>query len=213
MAATSSEIDTTLQEARLRILRQARADFFAEGYSRFTMDALAREIGMSKKTLYVHFAGKDEILGAVIDDLATEIRADADALLRNRNLNLAEKLRGFVEGMVERMATLNPRTVRDLQRFAPNLYAKVEDVRGKTLPYVFGRFVEEGAQAGLIRPAIPGGFAIEFFLHAMQGMMHPAALERLRMAPREVIPAAIDLFFGGLLTNAGRKQYEKLFPR
>jgi AcrR family transcriptional regulator len=198
---------------RGRILRQARADFFAHGYSRFTMDGLAEELGMSKKTLYVHFAGKDEIIGAVIDDLAAEIRADADTLLRNRELNLAEKLRGFVEGMLERMAALHPRTVRDLQRFAPKLYAKVEEVRGVTLPYVFGRFVEEGQMGGLIRTNLPPGFAIEFFLHAMQGMMHPTTLERLRLAPRDVIANGIDLFFGGLLTHAGRKQYEKLFPR
>jgi AcrR family transcriptional regulator len=202
-----------LADTRLRILRQGRADFFASGYSSFTMDALAAELGMSKKTLYVHFAGKDEIVGGIIDDLAAEIRADADALLRNRSLNFAEKLRGFVHGMVERMASLNPRTVRDLQRFAPKLYAKVEEVRGTTLPYVFGRFVEDGREAGLIRATIPSGFAVEFFLQAMQGMMHPTTLERMRTSPREVIPTAIDLFFGGLLTNAGRKQYEKLFPR
>jgi AcrR family transcriptional regulator len=196
-----------------RILRQARADFFAQGYSSFTMDGLAAELGMSKKTLYVHFAGKDEIVGAVIDDLAAEIRADADALLQDRNINLAEKLRAFVEGMIERMASLSPRTIRDLQRFAPKLYAKVEEVRGATLPYVFGRFVEQGQEAGLVRATIPTGFAIEFLLQAMQGIMQPATLDRLRMAPRDVIPMAIDLFFGGLLTNAGRKQHEKLFPR
>jgi AcrR family transcriptional regulator len=200
-------------DVRRRILRQARADFFAQGYSSFTMDALAAELGMSKKTLYVHFAGKDEIIGALIDVLAGEIRADADALLRDRSLDLAETLRGFVEGMEERMANLSPRTVRDLQRFAPKLYAKVEEVRGRTLPYVFGRFVEEGQQAGLIRATLPPGFAIEFFLQAMQGMMQPASLERLRLSPREIFPAAIDLFFGGLFTNAGRKQYEKIFPR
>ncbi len=208
-----SHAPTETLESRSRILRQARADFFAHGYSRFTMDGLAEELGMSKKTLYVHFAGKDEIVGAVIDDLAAEIRADADALLGNRELNLAEKLRGFVEGMLERMAALRPATVRDLQRFAPQLFAKVEDVRAKTLPYVFGRFVEEGQLAGLIRTNLPPGFAIEFFLQAMQGLMHPATLDRLRLAPRDVVANGIELFFGGLLTNAGRKQYEKLFPR
>jgi AcrR family transcriptional regulator len=198
---------------RHRILQQARRDFFAHGYSRFTMDGLAEELGVSKKTLYVHFAGKDEIVGAVIDDLAAEIRADADALLRDRTLNLAEKLRSFVEGMLERMAPLNPHTVRDLQRFAPRLFAKVAEVRGTTLPYVFGRFTEEGQIAGLIRTDLPPGFAVEFFLQAMQGMMHPATLERLGQPPARVIAHGIDLFFGGLLTHAGRKQYEKLFPR
>src|SRR3954466_14028959 len=124
MPAASSSFpssESTAASLRARILQQARRDFFAHGYSRFTMDGLAEELGISKKTLYVHFAGKDEIIGAVVDDLGAEIRADADALLRNRELNLAEKLRGFVEGMLERMAALHPRTVRDLQRFAPKL--------------------------------------------------------------------------------------------
>jgi AcrR family transcriptional regulator len=208
-----SAVDPPALGTRTRILRQARADFFGQGYSSFTMDALAVELGMSKKTLYVHFGGKDEIVAAIIDDLAAEIRADADALLRNRDLNLAEKLRGFVEGMVMRMATLSPRTVRDLQRFAPHLFQKVQEVRGKTLPYIFGRFIEEGQLAGLVRTNLSPAFAVEYFLQAMQGLMQSEALDRLRMSPREVIPTAIDLFFGGLLTNAGRKQYEKLFPR
>jgi AcrR family transcriptional regulator len=212
-ASRSRTLDPALAETRSRILRQARADFFAHGYSNLTMDALAGELGMSKKTLYLHFAGKDEIVGALIDHLAAEIRAEADALLQNRQLNLAEKLRAFVTAMVERMATLHPRTVRDLQRFAPKLYAKIEDVRSTTLPYVFGHFVQQGQDAGFVRTSLPAGFAIEYFLQAMQGLMQPATLERLRLAPREVIPTAIDLFFGGLLSDSGRKQYEKLFPR
>lgn len=198
---------------RTRILRQARADFFQQGYSRFTMDSLAAELGMSKKTLYVHFAGKDEIIGAVIDHLAAEIRSDADALLASRELNLAEKLRAFIEGMMTRLAALGPATLRDLQRFAPRLHQKLEDVRARTLPYVFGRFIEEGQLSGLVRPQVPPGFATEFLLQAMQGLMQPATLERLRLAPREVLATAIDLYFGGLLSPAGRKQYEKLFPR
>lgn len=198
---------------RARILLQARRDFFTTGYSGFTMDALAGELGLSKKTLYVHFAGKDEIIAAVIDDLAAEVRRDADTLLRDRGLNLAEKLRGFVEGMVERLAAVHPRTFRDLQRFAPALYERLEGVRRTTIPYVFGRFVEEGRIAGMVRDDTRSDFAIEYFQHAVQGLMQPASLERLQLAPREVISGAVDLFFGGLLTNAGRKQYEKLFPR
>lgn len=205
--------DPDVHAHRPRILRQARADFFLQGYSRFTMDDLAAGLGMSKKTLYVHFAGKDEIIGAVIDHLAAEIRADADALLASRELNLAEKLRAFIEGMMTRLAALSPATLRDLQRFAPQLHQKLEDVRARTLPYVFGRFIEEGQLSGLVHPQVPPVFATEFLLQAMQGLMQPATLERLRLAPREVLATAIDLYFGGLLSPAGRKQYEKLFPR
>lgn len=210
---TPAPASATEPAADARILAQARAHFFSHGYARCTMDELAAELGMSKKTLYSHFSGKDEIIAAVIDDIAAEIRREADALLAHHDLNFAEKLRGFVESMVERLAALHPRTVRELQRFAPKLYQRLEKVRGENLPYVFGRFIEEGQLAGLVRASLPPGFTLEFFLHAMQGLMHPASLDRLRLAPREIVPLAIDLFFGGLLTPAGRKQYESLFPR
>ena len=196
-----------------RIVRQARAHFFAHGYSQCTMDELAGELGMSKKTLYVHFAGKEALMRAVVGDLSREVRASADELLANRRLNFAEKLRGFTEGMVERTARMNPRLLRDLQRFAPEIHRQLAEMREKNIPYVFGRFIEEGRQAGMVRADVDSGFAVAFFLSAMNGLFQPAAMDRLGLAPRDIAPRAIDLLFGGLLTPAGRKEHEKLFPR
>lgn len=196
-----------------RILRQAREHFFVHGYCACTMDDLAAELGMSKKTLYVHFASKEAIMRAVLDQLGREVRADAETLLANRQLGFSEKLRGFAEGMVQRLAVLNPRTLRDLQRFAPELYEVTVEMRQKNIPYIFGRFIEEGKLAGKVRDDVDAAFAVEFFLQAMLGLIHPGTLERLGLAPRDVLPRAIDLFFGGLLTPAGRKEHEKLFAR
>lgn len=196
-----------------RIVRQARAHFFAHGYCQCTMDELAAELGMSKKTLYVHFAGKEALMRAVIEDLGREVRDSADALFANRQLNFAEKLRGFAEGMMSRLGQLNPRTMRDLQRFAPELHELLAEMREKNIPYVFGRFIEEGQRAGMVRTDLDPAFAVQFFLQAMHGLIQPAVMERLRLNPREILPRAIELLFGGLLTPAGRKEHEKLSSR
>jgi len=196
-----------------RIVRQAREHLFAHGYCRCTMDDLATELGMSKKTLYAHFSSKDDIMRAVLVQLGAEIRADADALFANRSLSFAEKLRGFAEGMFDRLAHLNPRTPRELQRYAPHLHQLLVDIRQRNIPYVFGRFIEEGQLAGKVRPDVNAAFAVEFFLAAMQTLPQSGALERLKLAPRDLVPNAIDLFFDGLLTPAGRKEHEKLFAR
>lgn len=196
----------------VRIVRLARLHFFAHGYCQCTMDDLARELGMSKKTLYVHFSGKEEIMRAVIGQLSREIRAEAETLLGNRSLGFAAKLRGFAEAMGQRLSRFNPRTLRDLQRFAPELHQLIVEMRQKNIPYIFGRFIEAGQKAGKVRPDLDTSLAVEFFLQSVQGLMQPATLERLNLTPSQMLPKAIDLFFGGLLTPAGRKEHEKLFP-
>src|SRR6478735_5188443 len=196
-----------------RIVRQAREHLFAHGYCQCTMDELAAELGMSKKTLYAHFSGKDDIVRAVLEQLGAEVRAEADALFADRTLTFAEKLRGFAEGMFDRLSRLNPRTPRELQRFAPHLHQLLVEIRQRNIPYVFGRFIEEGKLAGKVRDDVDAAFAVEFFLAAMQGLLQSGAPERLKLAPRDLVPRAIDLLFDGLLTPAGRKEHEKLFAR
>ena len=52
----------TDEETRQRILRVAMTFFLAHGFSRVTMDEIARELGMSKKTLYQHFESKESLM-------------------------------------------------------------------------------------------------------------------------------------------------------
>ena len=46
--------------------RRRSGSFLLSGFSRVLMDDLARELGMSKKTLYSHFASKEDLLRAVL---------------------------------------------------------------------------------------------------------------------------------------------------
>lgn len=197
---------------RAQIIAEARRQFLAKGYSVFTMDDLARSLGMSKKTLYVLFRSKETIVRAVLDDFALEIRSDADRLLAHPSLSFAEKLRGFALGLMERLAQATPEVLGDLEQSAPMLHRHVEQLRGKNIPYIFGRLIEEGQVAGMVRNDVSPPFAGEFLLHAMQGLMQPASLQRNRLRPDLVVDRALQIFFCGLLTPLGNKDYETSFP-
>lgn len=198
---------------RTRILQKAREHLFARGYRSLTMAELATELGMSKKTLYRHYPGKEDLVRQAIREFGHEVRADADVILRDQRLTFAEKLHSFTGGMLRRLSHLNPHLLRDLQRFAPALHELTFEIRRKNIPYIFGRLIEEGQLSGRVRDDLNPAFAAEFLLHAMQGLLLPANLAQLHLAPQQVFENAMNLFFGGLLTPAGRKDYEKLFPR
>lgn len=59
--------DLQRQELRQTILDAAADLFLAEGYERFSMRQVAERIGYSATTIYRHFADKDELLFAVVD--------------------------------------------------------------------------------------------------------------------------------------------------
>jgi AcrR family transcriptional regulator len=195
--------------ARTRILAAARTQFFTYGYSALLMDDLAAELGMSKKTLYVHFPGKDALVGELLRGFIGEIRASADALFADTSLSFTAKLQRFSAAMVQRFLRMNPHIFRDLQRSAPHIYRQIEELRHKNIPLIFGRLIRQGQAAGMVRADLDPDFAIEFWRPAIQSLMHPDTLERLKLNPDQMFTQAINLFFGGLLTPAGRKDHEK----
>ncbi len=196
-----------------RILETARRHLFAYGYNALTMDDLAHELGISKKTLYLHFPGKDAIISLIIEGIGRTIRAEMEAVLNDPALNFAQKLRGVVDAVAPRLAQANPAMLRELQRYAPRIYQKIDELRQKNIPYVFGRLFRAGIVEGAVRADLDPDFAAQFWLQAMRGLTHPDTLATTHLTPRQTLEKALELFTGGLLTAGGRKDYEKLFPR
>ncbi len=193
-----------------RILRAAHQHLFRYGYNALTMDDLAHELGISKKTLYVHFAGKDAIIEKIIAAIGRSLRVRMDAVLADPQLTFSRKLAGFVEVAGSIFATAGPTMLRDLQRFAPHLYQRIEEIRQVNIPYIFGRLIRAGIAEGRVRPDVDPDFAAEFWLHAIRGLVHPDTLDRTQLSLRQSLEKALHLFLLGLLTPVGRKNHEKI---
>jgi AcrR family transcriptional regulator len=191
-----------------RILRAAHQHLFSFGYSTLTMDALAHDLGMSKKTLYVHFPSKDALASAIVDFLGKSLRTRMDAVLSDPAQTFIQKLCGIVDIIGGTMAKASPAMFRDLQRFAPEVYRKIEDIRQETIPYVFGRLIRAGIAEGIVCSDIDPAFATEFWLQAIRGLVQPEVLERTQLTVRQTLEKAINLFLAGVLSPAGRKLYD-----
>ncbi len=196
-----------------RILETARRQLFTYGYNALTMDDLAHELGISKKTLYLHFPGKDAIISLIIEGIGRTIRGEMEAVLNDPGLNFAQKLRGIVDVVAPRLAQTSPAMLRELQRYAPRIHQKIDELRQKNIPYVFGRLFRAGIAEGAVRADLDPDFAAQFWLQAMRGLTHPDTLATTHLTPRQTLEKALELFTGGLLTPGGRNDYEKLFPR
>lgn len=204
--AASDSSSAATDDARARILRTAADLLFARGYGALTMDELAHELGMSKKTIYVHFVGKDEILLAIIGAIGEGVRRQTDAVLGDRDLGLVEKLRQVLLIISQNMGRASPGLLRELQRLAPGAYRSIDELRATNIPLVIGRILRMGAAEGLVRDDVDPQFATEFWISAINGLSDPAVLGRTGLTPRETFDRAIRIFLDGVATEAGRRE-------
>ena len=63
---------------------------------KFTMDDLAKRLGISKRTLYEHFSSKKEILDAIIDSTLLEFDEKTEDIMQDANLTLIEKIKAVI---------------------------------------------------------------------------------------------------------------------
>jgi AcrR family transcriptional regulator len=190
---------------RLRIVDAARIHFFSHGFRSVTMDDLAEELGISKKTLYAHFPGKLDLLEAVLADKFASVEAMLKELTRTDTHNFPATLRALLAGTHRELDEIKPPFVRDMRQKAPEVFKIVERRRAALIQRYFGKFFVEGQRAGMVRKDVPAKLMIEILLATVQSIMNPPKMEELGMMPKERFAGILKIILEGALTSKGRR--------
>jgi AcrR family transcriptional regulator len=190
---------------RQRIVDAARVHFFSHGFRSVTMDDLAEELGVSKKTLYAHFPGKIDLLDAVLADKFAGVEATLKEVTRAHRHDFPAALQELLAGTHRELDEIKPPFVRDMRQKAPEVFKLVEGRRAALIQRYFGKFFVEGQRAGMVRKDVPAKLIIEILLGMVQSIMNPSKMEELGMMPKEGFTGILKIVLEGALTAKGRK--------
>ena len=190
---------------RQRIVDAARAHFFSHGFRSVTMDDLAEELGISKKTLYAHFPGKIELLEAVLADKFAGVEAKLKEATCAHPRDFPATLHALLANTQRELDEIKPPFVRDMRQKAPHVFKVVERRRAALIERSFGRLFIEGQRAGMVRKDVPARLIIEILLAMVQAIMNPPKMEELGMMPKEGFSGILKIVLEGALTTKGRK--------
>ena len=190
---------------RQRIVEAARRHFFSHGFRSVTMDDLALELGISKKTLYAYFPGKFDLLEAVLADKLTGVEATLKEVTRAHPDDFPATLRELLAGTQRELDEIKPPFVRDMRQKAPHVFQVIERRRAALFQRYFGNLLLSGQRAGMVRKDVPAKLIIEILLAIVQAIMNPAKMEELGMMPKEGFAGILKIILQGALTPKGRK--------
>ena len=137
-------------EIKDRILNRAQQLFMRNGIKSVSMDDIAADMGMSKKTLYKWFENKDQIVLAGITRHLDGVQCDC-ALVAGKAANAVEEMLLLSKWADEQFADVHPSIFNDMKKYHPTAWELFKSHKNTFILAQITQNLRRGMAEGLFR--------------------------------------------------------------
>jgi len=196
-----------MEEQIQEITRKVAKLFHRYGIKSVSMDDVARELSISKKTLYKLFKDKNELVSKVLECPTHE----APSQIQNKtHLNAVEKHMLVYESIVGFLKDLNPTFEYDLKKYYPKLHQEVIQKRRKNIYENMHNDLTQGIKEGFFRPDIDIEIINTMNIIRIEGFQTMDVREVYKRDLLEVVKEFFSYHFHAIATEKGLKEFERI---
>lgn len=182
-------------------------------YQRFgirsvTMDDVAGELGISKKTLYQHFADKEELVTKVTDYMIS-IRHNCLNEIHSKGLNAIDELFEVAEHVGQMIKDHNPATEYDLKKYYPDEYQKIRIIKREMMYESVLNNLRKGMDEGIYRKEMKPEIIAKLHVARVEGMMESDLFSAEDYHNREQFREIMIYHIRGIANEKGIKILEE----
>lgn len=194
-------------EEKEKILELGEEKFFKEGFYRTTMDDVASEMRMSKKTIYKFFPSKEDLILGIAKLFMNKIKTKILAAL-DTDKNAIEKLSELIQVLASASHRISPRMMDEMRRHFPSLWDEVEKFRTEMMFANVTRVIEQGKKEGLFKD-YPTVIIMHMLVGSVRTVVNPEFILNNNFS---IISAALNVFrilIEGITTDKGKEVFYK----
>jgi len=195
-------------DVKERILVKAEELFLQYGIRSISMDDIANNLGMSKKTLYQYYADKDELVDAVVDGHISMIETDCMSSRKDAK-DAIHEIYITMERILDEFSNMNPMLLYDLEKFHFRSYRRFKDHKDKFLAQIIRQNIEWGIRDDLYRENINVDVMSKYRLESMMIPFNVAVFPPGKYNLATLSECIIEHFVYGLATIKGHKLIQK----
>jgi AcrR family transcriptional regulator len=193
---------------KVKILKGAEELFMKYGVRSISMDDIARHLSVSKKTLYQHFADKEDIV-TMCCKAHLERSAKEFEIIKETSKNAIDELANISVCLKRNMQDMNPSLLFDLQKYHPKAWYEWTNHKNNFIRCSVVRNLKQGIEEGHFRADLDPDIIAAVRLELVQLAFNEDIFPRERYRLPEVQMQIFDHFVYGLVTDKGRKLYQK----
>ena len=168
------------------------------------MDDIATALGISKKTIYLYYADKDELVLAVVSDVIRKSELDCDRD-KKASENAIHEIFLAMEMVVEMFTTMNPSIIYDMHKYHPRAFAIFQKHKNEYIYNVMRQNLNRGINEGLYRAELNIDIMSKYRVESMLLPFSPEFRHNLKYNLVEIEQELIVHFLFGLVTLKGYK--------
>lgn len=194
-------------------IKQAANDLVMQyGIRSVSMDDIAAKLGISKKTIYLYFKDKDELVDEIVGDIIVNNRYECNAD-RDRAENAIHEIFLVMDMMAEMFAAMNPGILFDMQKYHPATFKKFLKHKNEYLYNVCRENLERGIQEELYRPELAVDILCRYRVETMFIPFNPDFQQSLKYNLAKIEEEIIIHFLFGLVSLKGYKLVMKYWQQ
>jgi len=197
-----------ISKEKQKILMYSQNKFFSEGFYKISMDEIAKELGMSKSTLYKNFPSKVDLVRESVQDLVTGVKSKIQNTILD-NSNAVEKFVSVIKILTITITKFTDKWMSDLQHHAPQIWQEIDETRKKLMYVNISKIIKQGQEEGLILD-YPPEIIITIITGAMRAIVNPQFLIATRFSYDDAVHYAFTILLNGIFTDKGKKIFEKI---
>lgn len=191
-------------EPQEKILKTSLALFFKYGIKHVTMDDIAKELGMSKKTIYQFYKEKDELVNQLCEIEMLEKESEFDSFSKDAKDPIHEIIL-ISEHMRKMMQNINPTFFMDLQKFYPTAFKRFQFFKENCAYQNVLSNIIKGIELGIYRDEVDPEFAARYRLAQIDMLTFGNAFSYEKISFVKTNELIMEMFVYGLCTNKGHK--------
>ena len=190
------------------ILSKVRELYTKFGIKGITMDDVAKELGISKKTLYQHVSDKEDLVGKFIDN-EIEMRQKQICECFKEGFNAIDELFEISFFMNKLMREQNPATEHDLKKYYPVQYEKILKVKREGMVNYILLNLKKGKEEGLYRNDMDDEVIAKLYLSRAESIGASSLYTVEELTSVKIFIELLSHHIRGIATAEGIKELEK----
>lgn len=193
---------------RTKIIQKSAELFLTLGFKSVTMDDIANELAISKKTIYVHFANKTKLVEAVTFEVFANICDGIDGIC-NTSPNPIQELYDIKLFVMQYLKNERTSPQFQLKKYYPQIYNRLHLKQFEKMHESVKDSLQKGIDTNFYRPEINVDFISRMYFNGMTGIKDDTFFPNELYNMETLMENFLEYHLRAIVTEKGLKELNK----